>query len=292
MRLLVCLFISMSMFGQRTVFKGQLADKTTQEPVVYANISFLNSDRGISSTESGSFEMYISKQMLESKVHISCLNYKDTIVLAKDMLNKTLFLTPKTVMLNEIVLSKKVDRTIVLDRVKKRVNGMHSKGMRMIAKYFPNNKKYGCCQYISAIDIHFERRQTRKSKFRIRIFDKDSVTGLPNADILTLNLPITIKKNETNVQLDLSDYDIEMPSNGFFIAFEKLFIPFNEYGRNPEDPSSEVFYSPVVGMTKYRYKKEKDRVFLYVKGAWRSIPMKGLRKYGNFAPAIAVTLSN
>lgn len=284
--------MSISVFGQRTLFKGKLADVTNKKPVVYANISFLDSDKGISSTENGTFEMYISKAMLNSKVHISCLNYQDTIVLAKEVQGKTLFLTPKTMQLNEIVITKKVDRKVVLDRVRKKVVNMHSKGLRMLAKYFPYDKKYSCCPYITKINIHFPKRQNRQSKFRFRIFSKDSITGMPKDDLLMENIPITISRGDTEVNLDLTAYDIEMPKNGFFIAFEKLFIPFNEYGMNPNDPDSEVFYSPVVGISKSKGFKRVARNFVYVKGKWISLSFLEKGRMKGYVPAISVLLSN
>ncbi|MFY0604713.1 MAG: carboxypeptidase-like regulatory domain-containing protein [Flavobacteriaceae bacterium] len=284
-------FLCFNLCGQ-TIFKGHLADKISKEPVVYANISFLNSEKGVSTTEDGRFEMYITNQMLTSKVHISCLNYKDTVVVVKDILNKTLFLSPKAMQLNEVVISKKVDRKVVLDRVKKKVMNMHSKGLRMLAKYFPNDKKYNCCSYITLIDIHFPKRQNQQSKFRFRIFSKDSITGLPKEDLLTKNIPITIDKGDTTISLDLTEYDIEMPKNGFFIAFEKLFIPFNQYGKNPKDPSSEIFYSPVIGISKSKEFKKIARNFIYVKGKWISLSFLEKGRMKGYVPAISVTLTN
>ena len=91
-KLLFFLFISTQLFSQRINFEGKLVDAKTQEPIVYANVSFLNSDKGISSNEDGTFLMNLNKKYLDSKVHISCLNYKDTVVVAKDLYKKTLFL--------------------------------------------------------------------------------------------------------------------------------------------------------------------------------------------------------
>ena len=259
---------------------------------MYANISFLNSDKGISSQEDGTFRMYIDEKVLKNKIHISCLNYKDTIVLAEDLQNKILFLQPKVIVLDEVIISKRVDKRIVLDRVKREITAMHSRGMRMLAKYFPNNKKYECCNYISKIDIHFRKRQHKQSKFRIRIFDRDSITGLPKNDLLHKNIPITIDKDEDKVSLDMTDFDIEMPKDGFFIAFEKLFIPFNEYSGSSKDPKATIFYSPVIGITKSKEFKKIDRNFVFVKGKWQSLGLQKLRRMKGYVPAISVTLSN
>lgn len=285
------MFISAQIYSQRINFEGKLMDAKTQEPIVYANISFLNSDKGISSNEDGTFIMNLNEKYLDSKVHISCLNYKDTIVFAKDLYNKTLFLNPISEVLNEIVLTKVIDKSVVLDEVKKKVEAIHTSGMRMIAKYFPNSKKNTCCNYISTIEIHFSKRHSKQSKFRFRVFDKDKKTGLPKNDLLKINLPLTLKPGDLKLTVNLEDYNIEMPENGLFIAFEKLFIPFNEYGQNKNDKNNEVLYSPVVGFTKYPKKKEND-LYFYVKGKWQKWALTEVKYYSKYAPAISVKLTN
>jgi len=288
----IFLFFSTLIFAQNIEFKGKLLDNDTKEPIVYANLSFLDSNLGISTTEQGTFLMYIQEKYLNSKIHISCLNYKDTVVIAKDLLNKTLFLNSKSEVLDEVLLTKILDKQVVLDPIKKKIQNMHSSGLRMIAKYFPNTKKNACCSYINRVEIQFPKRQNQQSKFRFRIFNKDEKTGLPKDDLLKESIPITINKGETSVFLDLENYGIEMPKNGFFIAFEKLFIPFNEYGQDENNEETGKFYSPVMGMTKSKEYKKVIRNYIYAKGVWRDLSAlnKGILK--GYVPAISVTLTN
>jgi hypothetical protein len=287
--ILIC---TSSVFAQQVVFKGKLLDAKTNEPVVYANISFLETTKGVSTTEKGDFTMYIQQQYLKGKIHISCLNYKDTIVNALDLNNTTLLLQPKLNVLEEVVLQKKVNRSFTQDLVKKKVHGVHSVGMRMLAKYFPRDKKNKCCEYLSKVTIYFSKRHNKKSKFRVRVFDRDDKTGLPKNDLLNVNLPVTISEGEMSVTIDLLSYDLQMPKNGVFIAFEKLFIPFNEYGKKQSESSSEVFYAPIIGFTKYNYRKPKDRTYYYVKGFWKESALTKIRRFKKFAPAISLTLTN
>lgn len=290
--IILFLCISTQVFSQQVVFKGKLLDAKTNEPVVYANISFLETTKGISTTEKGDFAMYIQEQYLKGKIHISCLNYKDTIVNAIDLNNTTLLLQPKQNVLEEVVLQKKVNRTFTQDLVKKKVHGVHSVGMRMLAKYFPNENKNKCCEYVSKVTIYFSKRHNKKSKFRVRVFDRDDKTGLPKNDLLNVNLPVTISEGQMSVTIDLLSYDLQMPKNGVFIAFEKLFIPFNEYGKKQSESSSEVFYAPIIGFTKYNYRKPKDRTYYYVKGFWKESALTKIRRFKKFAPAISLTLTN
>ena len=88
------LILTSQVFSQKGSFKGTLLDAKTREPVVYANISFLETTKGISSIEDGTFSMYIEQKYLNGKVHISCLNYKDTIIKASALNTNVLFLKP------------------------------------------------------------------------------------------------------------------------------------------------------------------------------------------------------
>jgi len=286
------LFVTIQAFSQQVLFKGTLLDAKTKKPVVYANISFLNSNKGISTTTEGTFAMYVQQKYTYTKVHISCLNYKDTIVEAIDLSNSTLLLQPKLNILEEVVLTKRVNRTFLQDKVKKKVHGIHSVGMRMMAKYFPKDKKNKYRSYVSKATIYFSKRHNKKSKFRVRVFNRDDKTGLPKDDILNVNVPVIITEGQLKVEVDLSNYDIEMPTNGLFIAFEKLFIPFNEYGKKQSASENEVFYAPVIGFTKYNYKKPKDRTYYYIKGLWSMSALNQISRFKKFAPAISLTLTN
>lgn len=293
-KLLFFFLISTTVFSQRINFKGKLADEKTKEPIVYANISFLKSNKGISSNEDGTFAMNLDQKYLDSKVHISCLNYKDTIVFAKDLHQKTLYLQSLNIVLDEIILSKKIDKQVVLGEVRSKVQGVHTAGMRMLAKYFPNDKRAKYCTYLETIDIHFAKKnnQRKKAKFRIRIFSKDDETGLPKDDILNVNLPIEIEKGQQKTTIDISNYNIEMPENGLFIAFEKLFIPFNEYGQNDLDTENEFFYAPIIGYTKYSKKDRNDNFYTFTKGKWRASPLGKIKMMRKYAPAISLKLTN
>lgn len=291
-KLFLLLFVTSQVFSQKVSFKGKLLDAKTKEPVVYANISFLESTKGISTTEDGSFHMYLDQKHLKGKIHISCLNYKDTIVNAVLINNQTLLMQPKQNTLEEVVLTKRINRTFHRDKIKKQVYGVHSAGMRMMAKYFPKDKKNKYCNFIASVTIYFSKRHNKKSKFRVRLFNKDAITGLPKDDLLNVNLPITIKEKQLKVSVDLSNYNIEMPKDGLFIAFEKLFIPFNEYGKKQAESNNDVLYAPVIGFTKYKYKKPKERTYYYVNGNWRKSELNSLQRFKKYAPAISLTLTN
>ena len=285
-------FLTTQVFSQQVSFKGTLLDAKTKAPIVYANISFLETTKGISTTEQGTFTMYIDQKYIKGKIHISCLNYKDTVVNATLINNKILLMQPRQNQLEEVVLTKRVNRTFLQDQVKKKVHGVHSAGMRMMGKYFPSDKKNKYCNYISKVVLYFSKRHNKKAKFRVRVFSKNENTGLPNDDLLNVNLPVIIEEGQLSAEVDLSNCNIEMPKNGVFIAFEKLFIPFNEYGKKQSESDGEVLYAPIIGFTKYKYKRPKERTYYYVKGKWVKSALNQVKGFKKWAPAISLTLTN
>lgn len=293
-KFLLFMFFPLFLFSQKIEFSGRLVDAISKEPIPYANISFLNSYKGISTTEKGEFSMNLSKKYLFEKVHISCLNYKDTIVFANELQEKTFYLNSKEIVLDEIILEKKVDKSMVLGDVKNRVRGIHTMGMRMVAKFFPKDKRSNCCNYLKSINVYFADKSNhrKKSKFRIRIFNKSAETGLPDEDVLNVNLPIEIDENQKSVKIDLSKFDIEMPENGIFVAFEKLFIPFNQYSKKDSETENEYYYAPIIGYTKYKRIDRNDNFYYFEKGSWKEAFFSKNKILKAYTPSISMTLTN
>ncbi|WP_275314662.1 carboxypeptidase-like regulatory domain-containing protein [Tenacibaculum bernardetii] len=285
-KIIISLFLSTQIFSQAINLKGKLLDANTKEPIVYANISFLKSNKGISSLEDGTFNLEIDKKLLKEKVHVSCLNYKDSLVFAKELQNKTFFLNPKNIGLDEVIVSKKRNKKIVLDKVKRRVSPFHTSGIRMLGKYFPNKLKFDV--FIDKVSIYFSKRNTHNAKFRIRIFSVDKKTGKPKEDILNESTPVLIREGQRVVELNLEEHYLEFPENGLFVVFEKLLIPSNSY--KLDDFKKSIYYAPVIGLTKIKEYREINRIYYYNKGNWHKIPIP--ENDFSYVPAISLTLTN
>ena len=53
---------SLQAIAENVNFWGKLVDKNTNAPIIYANISFLETNRGITTTEVGTFIMNLPKK--------------------------------------------------------------------------------------------------------------------------------------------------------------------------------------------------------------------------------------
>ena len=297
-KLLLLLFISSQLFSQKINFKGKLLDKETNEPVVYANISFIKANNGTSSLEDGTFNLKIDKTLLNKKVHISCLNYKDTIVLAKEIHNKRLYLQPKNFELDEIIISKKVDRELLVDKYKRKdLNSGFGSNINIpwiVTKYFKYDSIYIRTPYLKNVVIHTRKnRKSKSGKFRLRIFSIDSTDNKPKDDLINNQIIFNVEKRKKIVQIDLSKYDIEIPKEGLYIGFEWLYLEENFYDvkitkKNGKKVNYNVTHiSPIL-----KGKIEKNKTtWVFSQGKWHKLKFIH-NKNKTITPAISLTLSN
>lgn len=297
-KLILFLFISFQGFSQTINFKGKLLDKENNKPVVYANISFLKANAGISSQENGTFIIKIDKKLLNKKVHISCLNYKDTIVYAKDLYRKTLFLQPISFELDEVVISRKVDRELKVDKYRRRdlklTFGGSQKIPWIVTKYFPYKEAYKSTPYLKEVVVYFGSLIGRqKSKFRIRIYKKDLITGKPSDDIIKEEIIAFSRKIDGKVKINVSKFDFEIPKNGFFIGLERLHIPYNFYEYKYTMEGNRKKYIAKALAPNFAAVYTKDTIFSFRKGKWNKLYHPQSFYNGNqIQPAISLTLSN
>ena len=88
--------------AQENTHKISIIDNITMEPVPYAMVSFGHTN-GVYSDANGQFRL---TKELTDVIAISHLSYKDTIVMASEIVDDIIFLTPISYSLSEVVVTK------------------------------------------------------------------------------------------------------------------------------------------------------------------------------------------
>lgn len=297
-QILFFLWISFSLQSQTVQLKGKVIDAVTKQPVSYANISFLDGSLGISSQENGTFNLEIPKEKLQEKVYISCLNYKDTILVATKFLEKTVLLQPKTYELEEIILTKKLNRELEIDRYKRKQIkssfGGIVKSPWIVTKYFPYKKEYESTPFLKNIYVYFSTfLSRRKAKFRVRLFQKDKKTGKPSEDLIKEEMIVSIGKKHGKVKIDVSKFNIEFLKEGFFIGLERLHIPYNFYEETYTIKGGKKKYKKICVAPNFGATYTKDSMYIYAGSKWVKyfLPQE-FYKGDAIQPAISITLTN
>ncbi|WP_282030511.1 carboxypeptidase-like regulatory domain-containing protein [Winogradskyella eximia] len=114
----IVLLVCYQSYGQQT-FTSILLDSKTEKPVVFATIQF-NSKTGVISNDNGEFNITIKRDVKATdSLMISCLGYDEKRIPLLNFNNSTIYLTPQTVDLSEVLITNK-NYTIdeILDKVK------------------------------------------------------------------------------------------------------------------------------------------------------------------------------
>lgn len=282
--------------------KGVVIDYESGKPVPYANVAIVEVKNGTMSDYKGYFELTIDSTDLKGTLNVSCLNYKNlTVKLAVLSMyeNNKIIIKPLIYNIPEVIVkSKNSQNKIVLNKIKKSEisESFFFVQPRIFARYFPCNKECGGFTNIKYLNIGFAgSKQNENYKVRIRIFANDVKSNKPTEDILYQNLIITSKLGVNKV--DISEYNIKMPSEGIFVAVEWLKIEansFNVEGFYENDlKNGYSIYGPILGGVF----SDKPQTWIYWAGDWRKYEkefptISHKRNKGNFIDAaISITLA-
>lgn len=290
-KLLILLILPIELFSQ---INGIVVDNKTGNPIEYANIWIENQNIGTTSNLEGKFHFKVNA--IGEELIISAIGYEKSYYLTENEY-LTIELSPRIYEINEVVIRpKKNTNEVKIDEYNKSsVNYFFGCGTYpwIVAKYFKFLPSYEQTPYLKKISILTNSRG-KSSTFNLRLIYVGE-NGEPSTDILKENIIVKAKRGKRNVIIDLSDYNIQFPKSGFFVAVEWLIIESNknvfEFKINEtKEVISEIRYEPLFGVAVYN----KDfNNWTYSNGLWRKskiAPPMMMDKAGDLA--MELTLSN
>lgn len=237
--------------AQKSILVGELKDDQTDEPLAYAHIIFTKTKYGTTSNEQGRFFLQVDSTLLREDVRISSLGYQSKVMPSYKLSNKTTFLSPKIEALNEVVVydreNKNNSRTLNPFSGKQWVGlGNFSGGAypSVLARYYPNDFKGVKKLYLDQVTIYFNPPYHVESKFKLRVLGVNNDLS-PAEDLLLSNLIVHSKKNQRKAKVSLSEFGIEVPEKGFYIAVEHLFIQENQFEERFDVRLGDTVYQDV-----------------------------------------------
>lgn len=299
--ILVLLLCPNLLLGQNSI-KGHIIDDSNQKPIPFSNIWILESDYGTTSMDDGSFLLLSDSNILNRLLRVSSIGYYDTLVKVTGV-NMVVRLKPKVYQLSDIkIYPTKRQEFIVNDLSKVEIIGgiVNDTSPKMVGLYFPNKPEYVKYPIVKSILV-FTRDEV-KSKFNIRVYGFDTIAKTPTKEIIIDNLivksKISLIGKPKDIEIDLTDYSLQMPKSGIFIGVEWLIIPENRYkisylNVGPNKKSWRTHYGPHLAATIDSI----NQSWQYYKGVWEA-PRIGrylkdnsiVKRY--FNPAISIVLTD
>lgn len=239
-------------YGQKSIV-GKVFNKTTHEPIPYANIGILGSNIGTISNTDGSFSIPIPQNLIGETLFFTSLGFFekgldiDSLVLEKDC---TIFLNEKAIQLQPVIIiaSTKKHKNFEIGNLEHPVSIYEPDTVyagRAIAlliegRNFPKGATFPV--YVKKASLYIQSNSFESCKFRVRINKYDSLTGQPGEDLLEQS--IIVESTIENGWLDFDLTKANIISNGpFFITFEQLLdltnrteiaLGFREIKHHPE----------------------------------------------------------
>ena len=268
--ILLILFISQFALSQ---IKGVVKDSISGQPIPYVNIWVENETIGTTSEENGSFVLATSS---DKNIVFSILGYNKKTLKANQteivLLNPTIFDLKEMVILN-----KKETKQVEIGIIKNTTFQAFDNGPKVEAKFFPYEKAYSKTRFIKEVTIFTDSRIDNAT---IKLhFYKVNENGAPGEELLTKDYIVSLQKGVIKHKFNLSNFDLEFPKKGLFVAYEKLLIEQNKQGTK---------YQPYV---LYNY-VTRDFFYTYVYGKWTKQETNFTEPLRINEPSITLVLSN
>jgi hypothetical protein len=223
-------------FGQISFSQITVTDSITKYPVSYATVSFGNGN-GIFADDKGVF--YFTKKLYPDidSLFISALGFKDLNISTQN-LPAALFLKPEAHALDEVVLNNTLNRKFKEETLKPYLDDDYYNCWlptieSEIAVYFPKttsqDQKLSSVSFPIALESKDWNKRNRSNSekkkfstlFKVKFYD--NADGIPG-EVLSYETIVfrATEKDGDAYELNVDDYDIYIPKNGFFVSLQVL----------------------------------------------------------------------
>ncbi|WP_460219799.1 peptidase associated/transthyretin-like domain-containing protein [Psychroserpens sp. MEBiC05023] len=237
MKYLIKIIVTFSfLFTLNASAQTTILDQETKYPVSYATVSF-GDGQGLFADDDGMF-LFTKKLYPDiDSLYISALGYKD-LAISTINLPKTIELDIETNTLDEVVVTAIVNRKFKKETIKPYLDDDYYKCWlptieSEIAVFFPNKNEQ--LKKITSVlfPITLESRDWKKRKrsnadkrkfstlFKVKFYKNDN--GIPS-DVMTYTNIVfrATEKNGDEFELDVSEHDLFIPNDGFFVSIQVL----------------------------------------------------------------------
>lgn len=234
--LMFTIFNCLSAQDSLILIKNQVLDQH-RNPIEYANIWIKNTPKGVLSDSTGYFEIEVNQM---DTLLISYLGYKTQTLAIKKLPKKIVLIQKAFATPTAVVHSGKAEILDVGFNQKFEKKNLGGGGFCMNCRFIPPNLQVLFGQFIEnpsnksgyfqSVSFYLHQEGRSKYPFRVRIFEKDTLTDFPNKDLLDTSIIVTPIIKEGWVKIDLTPYRVIFPKNGAIVAFEWIPNYTKKYG--------------------------------------------------------------
>lgn len=252
--------------AQQIHLQGSVFDEQSALSIANATISIQSKNLFFPCDDAGKFDFTSDKLINTDSVAFSCIGYQTKTIKLSDILpNCTVRLAVLVNVLKEVKISSKPPALINVGS-KMRSEDMYSSylpGMEQAMFIEGSESVKGIIQkvgfYLGNGRLLSNNVGDVTAPFRIRLYEADS-GGMPGKELTKDVIVISARKNNAWFDVDISDYHIENPGNGFFAAFCLLDEGFYQVKKGYTSTllgtavNSRYIFTPRLGAKKNEFK--------------------------------------
>lgn len=223
------LFPKKTMIVREHTITGHIRNSETGEPIAYATLQIKGKPKGVVADNEGFFELTLTEPELSDSLTASCMGYNRRTFSPDTLLsepNIIIALKEKHVKIESVVVSAA--------KLRKRIKTAGNRGWftsgsvyldthgQQIALYIDNDKNVN--GYIRKVSYFLSDKGNVEAPFRVRLLEVDTANNAPGKDLLPEILVVQPPGDADGwFDVDLSEYRIYVPQNGFFVAMQGIF---------------------------------------------------------------------
>ncbi len=270
---LLCLLLALPLLSvaQDAKITGRIVDDKTKEPIPFASIGLKEEQTGALTNEYGFFQMAMPQKNPQDSLMVVALGYKRKSVLVKpgikvqDMIVEV---TKRAVELKnvQVTSSGKIKNLDLGSRSSAPGEGMIQGMPGSQYAFFVKNEKNKTLGNVRTVSFYIGENGFPREPFRVRLYKADGNYNSPNTDLLTENIVVSAPKGGEWYTIDLTEYNIEAPEEGFFVAMEWIVSGDNFYSVNFMDN-----YTPYGQILKPTFEYKEALTWNYTMGSGWSL---------------------
>jgi len=218
----------------KILITGTIKSLIDMEPLEFVGVQLNKAGKGTITDKKGNFSILINKEELQDSLVVSSLGYeKASFPVVGFMRNSehVVYLKQRIINLKEVEIKASDFKFYSIGNHKIISFGsiyIDTQGQQ--TALFIKNKKHKNGT-ISSVSYYLSKKGNTGSPFRVRIYERDSISLKPGRDLLKEVIIAQPNIDGGWFKIDISQFNIEAPEYGFFVGIE---------GISPNDFTNEV----------------------------------------------------
>ncbi|MCO6146998.1 hypothetical protein [Flavobacterium sp. NRK1] len=196
----------------------KIINEVTHEPIPFTSIKFYRQGKVVNGDYADQNGELTITTVFDS-FELTCLGYKNKTI-EKDEIKKEIALEPISFLLKEIIINKNND-LVEIGHANEKKGGISGVERFYQASVYIQNP-YKIPVLIHSFLFNALKVKGRRT-YRIHLYKKSDKGEYPGIDLLPADIVRVIEKgSKGQIEIDLSEYGIEMPAEGLYAAIEGL----------------------------------------------------------------------